>query len=51
MPATVTELFADRIQTIESNGKYKSMELFYLVKGAAVGDVNGDLYQRCFLSG
>lgn len=39
MPATVTELFADRIQTIESNGKYKSMELFYLVKGAAVGDV------------
>ena len=38
MPATVTELFADRIQTIESNGKYKSMELFYLVKGA-VADV------------
>lgn len=30
MSATVTELFADRIQTIESNGKYTSMELFYL---------------------
>jgi len=32
MSATVTELFADRIQTIESNGKYTSMELFYLAR-------------------
>ena len=36
MSATVTELFSDRIQTIESNGKYSSMELFYLAKNVEV---------------
>lgn len=32
MPPIVTELFADRTQTIESSGKYSSLELFYLVQ-------------------
>ncbi len=32
MSATVNELYADRVQTIESNGKYTSLELFFFAK-------------------
>jgi hypothetical protein len=36
MSANVSELFADRVQTMESSGKYKSIELFYLANNVVV---------------